>query len=265
MAPIPIGTERSRDPVLGLLAFALAIEAQKVIQAFRSAGLKPEPVAHRSGEFVLTSGSMRWRALICGPGREFPAGLERGLASLESIPSVAILAGFAGGLAPAAQTGSVWVVSQIQSPEATWHLPLAAPLASILQAPNANLWAAAKPISSAEDKKALAASAKADIVDMESGTFAALMSRRRIPFAVVRAVSDGPDEALPEEMGAWCGPTGSLRMATVLWDLLTKPYIWRSLPRLAKGAHWAGKALAAALAIIVQSDKSWRATTASRP
>lgn len=253
------------DRHFGILVFALAIEARKVVHAFRNAGVNAEPVARTDGEFVVATGTARWRSLICGPGPYFQAGLERALERLDRSPSLAILAGFSGGLIPAAQTGTVWVGNQIKSPKGSWELASGPSLGSLLQARLGTIWTAVDPVCSAQAKEALGRSSNSDIVDMESSHFAAHMNDRKIPCAVVRAISDGPREAIPKEVGAWCGPTGSLRPAAMLWDLLTKPYIWPNLPKLAKGANLAGQALGNALIAVVQSETNWRTTTASRP
>lgn len=73
------------------------------------------------------------------------------------------------------------------------------------------------------EKRALAAETGADIVDMESHALAALCDSRGWPWAVVRGVSDTPDETLPEEVLAWTTAAGDPRPGRAILDMARKP------------------------------------------
>ena len=73
------------------------------------------------------------------------------------------------------------------------------------------------------DKRALAASTGAAIVDMESHAFAAECERRGIAWTVVRGVSDTPEETLPGEVMGWITPEGETRTGRAVLDMLRRP------------------------------------------
>ena len=65
-------------------------------------------------------------------------------------------------------------------------------------------------------------------VDMESHAFAAACSKKGIPFAVIRAISDDPQhprQKLLGKSGNWTGENGELRTGKLLADLLKKPLL----------------------------------------
>jgi len=78
-------------------------------------------------------------------------------------------------------------------------------------------------ISTPADKRALAAATGAAIVDMESHAFAARCEELGVPWAVVRGVSDTPEETLPEEVLHWITPEGNTRTARAVRDMLLHP------------------------------------------
>ncbi len=78
-------------------------------------------------------------------------------------------------------------------------------------------------VSTPEEKRALAASTGAAIVDMESHAFAAECERRGIAWTVVRGVSDTPEETLPGEVMGWITPEGQTRTGRAALDMLRRP------------------------------------------
>jgi len=78
-------------------------------------------------------------------------------------------------------------------------------------------------VSTPADKRRLAESSGAAIVDMESHAFAAACERLGIAWAVVRGVSDTPDEMLPERVLRWISPDGRTRVARAALDMTLRP------------------------------------------
>ncbi|MFM9902052.1 MAG: hypothetical protein ACKVOT_13655 [Polaromonas sp.] len=78
-------------------------------------------------------------------------------------------------------------------------------------------------VSTPADKRALADATGAAIVDMESHAFAAACVQLGLPWAVVRGVSDTPDETLPGEVLGWISPDGRTRNGRAVLDMIRKP------------------------------------------
>ena len=97
-------------------------------------------------------------------------------------------------------------------------------------------------VGSAAAKAALRAATGAIAADMESHGAARLASRAGVPFAVLRAVSDGADESLPRCAQAGFRPDGGVDVAAVARGLLARP---SDLPALMRTARNAGRAMAA--------------------
>ncbi len=75
-------------------------------------------------------------------------------------------------------------------------------------------------VHSVERKRALAAATGAQLVDCESWAFARACERAQLRWAVVRGVSDGPDEALPRQAVRWVRPDGATAPGRTLADLV---------------------------------------------
>jgi len=72
----------------------------------------------------------------------------------------------------------------------------------------------------AEDKRRVAADTGAVALDMESAVIGAEAAERRIPFAVIRAVSDLLDEDLPLDFNLFLTPSD---WSKGVWSCLTRP------------------------------------------
>src|SRR5690606_38896968 len=114
------------------------------------------------------------------------------------------------------------------SVESRWHARLAAALAGVgIEFDERPLFAAAGVLASTDAKRA-AGDLGAAAVDLESGAIAAAAEHAAVPFAVIRAVADGPDDELPAEVSSWVGPDGETRLAPVLAAAL-RPGSWGPL------------------------------------
>lgn len=78
-------------------------------------------------------------------------------------------------------------------------------------------------VSTPADKRRLAESSGASIVDMESHAFASACVRLGVAWAVVRGVSDTPNETLPERVLHWIAPDGRMRPIRAVLDLARRP------------------------------------------
>lgn len=89
--------------------------------------------------------------------------------------------------------------------------------------------------------------------DMESGAIAAAAFKARRPFIVVRAVADGPFDALPADIADWVDADGRVRFAPVAAASL-RPWTWRTLVRLAACHRAARRVLAVAARRLAAED-----------
>ena len=105
-------------------------------------------------------------------------------------------------------------------------------------------------IATAAAKSALRAASGAVAVDMESAAVARLAREAGIPFAVVRAVSDPAQRALPMAARAGFGADGVADIGAVLQALLRRPYELPALIRTAIEAEAGFSALKRAAGVI---------------
>jgi len=170
-----------------------------------------------------------------------PAGLARALAAMPR-PAAILSLGIAGGLDPALRPGAL-VVARSVIAEATWptdEVWSATIAATIAQgALRADIAGADRVIATPAEKAALRAATGAVAVDMES----AAVARLGIPFAVLRAVADTADEALPPAAAEGLDEAGNPAPWRVMRALLRRP---QDLPGLIRMA-WRSRAALAAL------------------
>lgn len=94
-----------------------------------------------------------------------------------------------------------------------------------------------------DSKAALHQQTGAIAADMESHIVARLASERRLPFAVLRAVSDAAHNTLPPAAAFGLNKEGRIDYSAVLLSVLDEPSQWRALVRTARDTNMAMKAL----------------------
>lgn len=95
--------------------------------------------------------------------------------------------------------------------------------------------------------RAAHADAPCAVVDLESAHYAAAAEAHRVPWVVLRAVSDTAGEALPEFLNRCRDSLGSLRRASVVRSMLTEPRALVALMRLHSRVRLCAERLAAAV------------------
>ncbi|UPY39093.1 nucleoside phosphorylase [Sediminicoccus sp. KRV36] len=173
------------------------------------------------------------------------------LAALWPADATAVLSfGIAGGLAPGMQAGAlllasaIWEEGEVLAVDVPWQAALAGRIPARLGL----LAASGSLLADAAAKAALHGRSGALAVDMESGAAARFAAARGIPFAALRAVADGPDQALPRAAAVGLNPDGSPAPLRVLGALLRHPLELPGLLRLARDSARAHAALRQALA-----------------
>lgn len=159
-----------------------------------------------------------------------------------------ILAGVAGALNPRIRPGTAFIATHARVDGEFHPSPLASedhPRIAITSTPGAVATPAAK--------AALAAATGADLVDLESETFARGARNHALRWAIVRGVSDGPDDTLPLDIDHWTTPDGRTRTSLVFRSLALRPW---SLPALWRLGTQSRAALTAAGPLITSILKS---------
>lgn len=158
-----------------------------------------------------------------------------------SKPSLVISTGVAGALTPTLRVGDVVVAREVID-EVSGNRFSCTTLSSPHSALG-TLLSVSRMITSAEEKKALAARFSAVAVDMESAAIAAVCVEHGVPFAAIRAISDTAEEVLPKAVTRFFDERGGLRPGSVMVELLKQPSLLKALRRLQAQTSAAGESL----------------------
>lgn len=120
-------------------------------------------------------------------------------------------------------------------------------------------------IHSPRAKAALGERTGADLVDTESHHFAPACEAAGLRWAIVRAVSDGPGDALPRGVETWVDSQGRTKPNAVAMACLTRPWIIPSLMRLRTNTASALSAMASRLIAVLDAERSPTTAAPSRP
>ncbi len=206
------------------------------------------------GRILAVTGLQREAKLVAGDRISAVIGagdakeLERRLdMALERIPVVAMLSfGVCGALTADLAAGQLVIGRRVVSGDQSWTCDAewtASLLARLPGAREAEVAAGKVMIGSVEAKTALAARSGCQVVDMESHIVAQAAQARGLPFAVVRAVSDRADHALPPAALLDLRDDGRPNLPAILGSLAHNPGQLPALIRTAKQAELAFKAL----------------------
>lgn len=175
---------------------------------------------------------------------------ERGLRAVLDAwsPGLLLFLGVAGGLTAGLEVGQVVVGERLldasgraPGPDPTWSGAAgpSCPAATIFSAPRL----AVTPREKASTRDGLPQGPA--VVDLESTTFARIAAERNIPFAVLRAVSDRADEALPLDFNLFLDADGGVRRADVVRHVTFRPHLIPPLMDLRRRVALCAERLAA--------------------
>jgi hopanoid-associated phosphorylase len=216
------------------------------------------PVAER-GDILAVVGMTREAKILGagapvliggGNGTTLAASLEvelaRGVAGVVSF-------GLCGALDPALKVGDLVIGEAVTDADALYDADLAWAdrLAAALPDATVGRFAMAeRPVGDVAEKASLRRATGAAAVDLESFRMAKLARWFGVPFAVVRAVSDAADRALPHAAQVGLGPDGRPAVGRVLASLREAPWQIGALIRTALEAEDAFHALERARAAL---------------
>ena len=180
----------------------------------------------------------RIQTLVTGMGAR---NAENGIRTLLATehPELVLSCGFAGGLLPGLQTGSI--VFGVD-PETNLHSSLLANGAI-----PARFHCAQHVATTAEQKRALRQSTGADAVEMESGIICNACRSHKIPSGTIRVILDTADENLPLDFNKLMTKDQQMDYGKLAMSLVKSPWKILALLRLQKQGSSAAQRLATVL------------------
>jgi adenosylhomocysteine nucleosidase len=110
-----------------------------------------------------------------------------------------------------------------------------------------DLWLATSPkVADEAEKRRLASTYRADLVDMEGAAVARLAQMRGIPFYAVKGISDEFTAKLPD-FNRFISPDGRFRLASLVVFALLRPWHWPTLVRMGENSRKASESIAESL------------------
>jgi adenosylhomocysteine nucleosidase len=97
-------------------------------------------------------------------------------------------------------------------------------------------------VARADEKRGLASTHQAVLVDMEAATVARIAAQHNLAFDCFKGISDGYTDELPD-FSRFISPQGELKMAPFLLDAAVHPRYWSSLLRLGRQSRAAATGL----------------------
>jgi len=180
---------------------------------------------------------------VCGPGA---GGIDRWFGTrADRIGPVRgiVLVGTAGGLAPDLEAGVAMVADRILDLHGRTWTPT---LPTSPSARRGAILSVEQAATSPAEKARHRAASGADAVDLESATFAEACEARGWRWAVVRGISDGANDRLPDDVSTWIDDRGGLRSVALLRSLARTPRTLAQLPALRRRSRRALRAVALA-------------------
>jgi adenosylhomocysteine nucleosidase len=195
-----------------------------------------------------------WQVAIGGGSTEGAARAVRLL--IDSGATGIVSFGLAGGLDPALPPGTLIVANDVVADGRIW--PTDASLSQRLGgATGHRCLGLDRIVASPAEKRRLGRETGAAVVDMESGALAATANAMGVPFAVLRAVCDTTNRALPPAALVALDSAGRIAPTSLAWSVLTHPGQIRTLIALARDAAAARRALRSRITAL-QRDTSIR-------
>ena len=105
-------------------------------------------------------------------------------------------------------------------------------------------WLATSPrVADEPEKRRLASTYKAALVDMEAAAVARLAAMRGIPFYAIKGVSDSLDAKLPD-LNRFLDPKGQFQTPKFVLFALLRPWIWPAIIRMGENSKKASQSIA---------------------
>lgn len=165
----------------------------------------------------------------CGPG---PLATRQCVQSSAITDGPIILAGLAGALREDIAKGSAYVATRVIDDAGHAWQPTGIPEGNLPDPSGLTIISTLHTITTTQERRALAERSSADLVDLESAAFAEAASAAGRQWAIVRGVSDGLHDALPENIDEWVDEQGRTRTSAVIAAILRRPALVGEVRRL---------------------------------
>lgn len=179
-----------------------------------------------------------WIAVCAGAG---VAAAARALAEAEKLGPLdkVISTGWAGALREDLAPGRAYDVSVVIDARTGERFATSVP--------HKDCWLVTSPkVADATEKKRLAETYQAALVDMEAAAIARLAAMRSIPFYCIKGISDGFTDKLPD-FNRFLSLDGHFQLARFVFFALLRPWYWPALIRMGENSSKASRALAESL------------------
>jgi adenosylhomocysteine nucleosidase len=119
------------------------------------------------------------------------------------------------------------------------------------------LWLVTSPrVADEKEKRRLAATYNASLVDMEAAAIARLASMRGIPFYAIKGISDSLHAKLPD-FNRFLTPGGRMLTGKLILHVLPRPWHWPALIQMGENSKKAARNIAASLhSFLAEQDNS---------
>ncbi|HWG21961.1 MAG TPA: hypothetical protein VG225_15630 [Terracidiphilus sp.] len=179
-----------------------------------------------------------WIAACAGAGQ---AAATRAFAALEEGGPIDLVfsIGWAGALSAEAAPGSVHNTAGVIDARTGERF--------VCDAGAGDLWLVTSArVADEAEKRRLAGTYKADLVDMEAAAIGRLAAMRGIPFYAIKGVSDAFDAKLPD-FNRFISPEGRFQAGRFALYALLRPSYWPALARMGENSKKAAKGIAQTL------------------
>jgi adenosylhomocysteine nucleosidase len=191
-----------------------------------------------NGVDLWRSDNGEWIAACAGAGAN---AATRAFAEVEKLGPIdkVISTGWAGALRDELVPGQACDVSVVIDARTGERFVAAGP-------PN-NCWLVTSPrVADLLEKKRLASTYEAALVDMEAAGVARLARMRGIPFYCIKGISDGYNDQLPD-FNRFISYDGQFKLARFMVFALLRPWHWHALIRMGENSRKAARSIAQSL------------------
>lgn len=176
----------------------------------------------------LAGSAAGFEVRLCGPGAANAA--RTALAAVEGGARTLVSFGCAGGLVPAAGSGTVALPEAMRDGtgatievDGAWRRRLAAAVAAAVPVVGGEGIEIGTAVETPRDKEALHRESGCVFADMESASIGAVARTHRLPFLVVRAVADTVSDAVPPCVSGAVSDQGRVRPGRLIAALAGDP------------------------------------------
>ncbi len=187
-------------------------------------------------------GEDEWVAACAGAGQQ---AATRAFAEIEKDGpvSTAVSVGWVGALSAEFQPSKAYWVAGVTDVRTGERFETAADATGSPSGP----WLVTSPqVADMAEKRRLAETYGAGLVDMEAAAIARLAAMRGIPFRCIKGVSDGYADRLPD-FNRFLTPDGQFRLARFIFFAILRPWYWPGLMRMSENSSKASQALRGSL------------------